>query len=233
MKQISKLILIIALFTAGCKSVTKSSGEKVNLFKGTIVYDVEVVQIVDSLYEKNKKALFGDEMYLTIFRNGDIQRKYNGASSKGYDLHYIDLEQNTVMEKYNNSDSLHTHSASAQNMVKLNSLRDDKQSLQVLDYDLQEVAIGAEAIDAKDNSRKYLTVKYWYADGLKIDETNYSNVNDDLWNYFINKSDGSLYLKYEIDYFTYKVIYTAKEILPNKFEKSKDKIGSDVPRIEN
>ncbi|PCJ67264.1 MAG: hypothetical protein COA58_02800 [Bacteroidetes bacterium] len=226
------LIGALLLATVGCKTVTTATGEKVDLFKGTIIYDVEVVQNVDTAFEKNKKALFGNEMYLTIFKNGDIQRKYNGASTKGYDLYYIDIKNNEVIEKYNNSDSLFVRNASTQNMVKLNDLRGSQEKLVILGYELKDLAIGAQAIDAKDNSRKYLTLKYWYAEDLRIDKSKYKDVNDELWNYFINKSDGSVFLKFEIDYFSYKVIYTAREIRPNKFEKLKEKMSEEAPRVK-
>ncbi|MGB1037597.1 MAG: hypothetical protein ACPGYY_03045 [Bacteroidia bacterium] len=225
-------VFVLVLFLGSCKTVTTAEGEKVDLFKGTIVYDVEVVQKVDTFFEKNKKALFGNEMVLTVFRNGDIQKVYNGASSKGYDLHYISLEDNVVIEKYNNNDSLYTHAASTQNISKINDLRGPKQEISILDHSLKEVAIAAQEAPTSHSSGNYLTIKYWYTDALKIDKTRYTNVNDDLWNYFINKSDGSLYLKYEIDYFTYKVIYTAKEILPNKFDKAKDKLGKEAPQVQ-
>lgn len=233
----SKLILCISLFMiftiTGCKSVTTASGEKVPLFKGTIIYDVEIVNQVDTSFVKNKKALFGTEMYLTVFRNGDIQRKYNGASINGYDLYYINIEENKVLEKYNNSDSLYVHSASEQNVKKVNNLKVNDDKVTVLDRELKSVAIAAQNAPSINSKGDYVTIKYWYDDALKIHKSKYGKVNDDLLNYFLNESDGSLYLKYEIDYFTYKVIYTAIEILPNKFEKEKEKINETVPQVED
>ena len=226
------IAIVLLLAAIGCKTVTTTSGEKVSLFKGTIVYDVAVEQTVDTAYQKNKKAFYGDEMYLTVFRNGNIQRKYNGTSTHGYDLHYIDIEKNTVLQKYNHSDSLYAHKASTQNVIKINNLRSNNEKTEVLGRELTQVAIGAESIDVKDKSRKYLTLKYWYADDVKIDKTKYTEVNDDLWNYFLNKSNGSIYLKYEIDYFTYKVTYTAKSIQPNKFVKTKEKRSEEAPVVE-
>lgn len=230
-KTISVLFLGL-LILGSCKTVTTADGQKVELFKGTIVYAVEVVQKVDTSFEKNKKALLGDEMVLTVFRNGDIQKVYNGASTQGYDLQYISLEDNVVIEKYNNSDSLYTHAASSQNISKINDLRGPKKELSILDHPLKEVAIAAQEAPTSLSSGNYLTIKYWYTEALRLDKTRYTNVNDDLWNYFVNKSDGSLYLKYEIDYFTYKVIYTAKEILPNKFDKAKDKLSEEAPKVQ-
>jgi hypothetical protein len=233
MKNILKLIaLAFLLVVAGCKTVDSAAGDKVKLFHGTIVYDVEVIQNTDTAFVKNKKGLYGTEMYLTVFKNGDIQRKYNGASSQGYDLYYIDVASNQILEKYNNSDSLYVHNAGTQNFIKLNDLRGSTDDLSILNYDLIDLSIGAQELDADASQRKYLTIQYWYADDIKIDKTKYTSVNDELWNYFINKSDGSLFLRYEIDYFTYKVVYTAKDIQPNKFERSKQKLGEEVPRIE-
>jgi hypothetical protein len=210
-----------ALLLLGCKSITTSEGEKVKPFAGTIIYDVKVEQKVDTTYEKNKKALFGNEMHLTVFRNGDIQRLYNGSSTEGYDMCYVDLEKNSVFEKYNNSDSLYTHSLHEQNISKLANLRMDDEEISVLNYKLDKVGISAQEAPSTTSTGRYLTIKYWYASDLKIDKSLYTGVNDDLWNYFMSKSDGAIYLKYEIDYFTYKVTYTAKEILPGKFEKAR------------
>ena len=233
MKKTFALFAVFAtILFAGCKTVSTAQGDKVKLFQGTIVYDVEVVQTTDTAFQKSKKELYGTEMYLTVFKNGDIQRKYNGASTNGYDLYYMDIASNEILEKYNNSDSIYVHNAGTQNIIKLNDLRGSKDELSVLNYSLTNLSIGAQELDPNANDRKYLTMKYWYADDIKIDKSKYSSINDELWNYFINKSDGSLFLKYEIDYFTYKVIYTAKNIQPNKFEKSKQKLGEEIPRIE-
>ena len=231
-KTLILTILFVSLCLVSCKTIESASGDKVKLFQGTIVYDVEVLQTLDTAFQKSKKELYGTEMYLTVFKNGDIQRKYNGASPKGYDLYYIDIANNEVLEKYNNSDSLYVHSAGTQDIIKLNDLRGTKDDLAVLNYDLINLSIGAQELDPNARDRKYLTIKYWYADDIKIDKTKYTSVNDELWNYFLNKSDGSLFLRYEIDYFTYKVIYTAKNIQPNKFEKSKQKLGEEIPRVE-
>ena len=227
------MIFLGILVLMGCRStLITSSGEEIKPFAGTIVYKVEVEQNVDTSYEKNKKALFGDQMSLTVFKNGDIQRTYNGASTKGYDLLYIDVEENQILEKYNNSDSLYVIDAIAPNMTKLNDLRVTNEKVELLNYPLKQVAIGAQELSTEGGMGKYLTIKYWYAEGLKVDKSKYAKVNKDLWAYFLNESDGSLYLKYEIDYFTYKVTYTAVDILPGEFKKSEDKIGKDVPRIE-
>lgn len=225
------LYIITALLLGGCKSVGTSQGEKQDYFQGTIVYDVEVVLSKVDTSAKTKKSMFGDEMYLTIFKNGDIQRKYNGTSPSGYDLHYIDIAEDVVMEKYNYSDTLFTHKASSQNIIKLNSLRKDNTATSILSYDLKDVSIGAQSLSSKGTSIAYLTIKYWYTDAIRVDKSKYENVNDDLWNYFMNESNGALYLKYEVDYFNYKVIYTAKEIKPNKYEKSKEKVSSESPRV--
>ena len=92
-------------------------------------------------------------------------------------------------------------------------------------------SIGAQSLSAKGNSIAYLTIKYWYTEALKVDKTQYVKINDDLWNYFMRESNGSLFLKYELDYFNYKVIYTAKEIKPNRYENYKEKVSTDSPRV--
>jgi hypothetical protein len=228
------VILVLVLSTiSSCKTVTTAAGEKVEPFKGTIVYDVEVIQTTDTLYEKNKKALFGNEMYLTIYKNGDIQRKYNGASNQGYDLQYLDVKQNELLVKFNYTDSLFVQKANIQNIKKLNDLRDPATSLNVMNYDLQELSVAAQQAPSANSVGKYLTIKYWYSDALHIDKSLYTNVNNDLWGYFMSKSDGSLFLKYEIDFFTYKVIYTAKEIRPGKYENAKEKMNETAPRVTN
>ncbi len=226
------VILILMMFIS-CKTVETSSGEKVKAFSGTIVYRVQVEQLTDTSYEKSKKAMYGDEMYLTVFKNGDIQRRYSGTSPSGYDLQYLDVEKKELLEKYNNSDSLYVHAATTKNIKKVSDLRSDKAGLNLLNYDLEEVAISAQETPSAVSAGRYLTIKYWYAPELKIDKTLYSTINEDLWSYFMNKSDGSIYLKYEIDYFTYKITYTAKEILPGKYERSKEKMSTEVPRVEN
>lgn len=223
----------VATLFAGCKTVKTASGEKVPLFKGTIIYDVMVENQVDTAFVKNKKDLFGTEMHLTVFRNGNIQRKYLGASINGYDLYYINIEENKVFEKYNNSDSLYVHSASDQNVKKVNNLKVNNNEVTVLDRELKSTAIAARNAPSINSTGDYVTIKYWYDNTLKIDKSKYGKVNNDLLNYFLNESDGSLYLKYEIDYFTYKVTYTAREILPNKFEKEKEKINETVPQVED
>ena len=228
-KHIIYFLILVAFM--GCKSQGTSQGGKQDYFKGTIIYDVEVVLSTTDTSAKAKKSFFGDEMYLTIFKNGDIQRKYNGNSPEGYDLYYVDLEENLVMEKYNNSDTLFTHKASTQNIIKLNSLSEDNLKRKVMEYDLKDVSIGAQSLSAKGNSIAYLTIKYWYTEALKVDKTQYVNINDDLWNYFLRESNGSLFLKYEVDYFNYKVIYTAKEIKPNRYENYKEKVSTDSPRV--
>jgi hypothetical protein len=225
------IISILILFLGGCKTLDKSTPEKQDYFKGTIIYDVEVVLSKTDTSAKAKKSFFGSEMYLTIFKNGDIQRKYNGNLPEGYDLYYVDLEENLVMEKYNNSDTLFTHKASTKNIIKLNSLREDNAKIKVMEYDLKDVSIGAQSLSAKGNSIAYLTIKYWYTEALKVDKTQYVNINDDLWNFFLRESNGSLFLKYEVDYFNYKVIYTAKEVKPNRYENYKEKVSTDSPRV--
>lgn len=231
--QLSILVFGILVLLYSCKTVQTESGEKVKAFQGTIVYDVKVEQKADTAFEKSKKGMFGEEMYLTVFKNGDLQRRYSGTSPNGYDLQYLDVEKNEVVQKYNNSDSLYVHAATTQNIQKVSDLRTDKDAQTVLNYNVKQVAITAQETPSAVSSGQFLTIKYWYPPELKIDKSLYSSVNEDLWSYFMNKSDGSIYLKYEIDYFTYKVTYTAKQILPGKFERSKEKISDEVPRVQD
>lgn len=226
------ILATVLLFMVGCKTLQTSTGAKVAPFKGTIVYDVEVINNSDEQQTKSKKDLYGTEMSLTVFKNGDLQRKYTTSSIDGYGIQYVDIENQKVIEKYNNSDSLFVHKAAIQNRNKLYDLRTTNEKQTVLDYELKDVSIGAEDI-ARNYEKTYLTVRYWYSDQLKVDKAVYANVNDDLWSYFMNKSDGSLFLKMEIDYFTHKVVYTAKEILSGEYDKSTKELLEIAPRIED
>jgi len=230
---ITVLCTIVLLLVSSCKSVQTSTGEKVKAFSGTIVYDVQVEQKSDTSFEKNKKDLFGTEMYFTVFKNGDLQRRYSGTSPSGYDLYYIDLEKKEVLEKYNNSDSLYVHSAGIQNIQKLADLRSENEEIKVLNYDLDQVSVTAQESPSSASKGRYLSIKYWYADDIKVDKSLYAGINDNMWSYFMNRSDGSIFLKYEIDYFTYKVTYTAKQILPGKYERTKEKMSEEVPRVQD
>lgn len=228
---VNYLFMLFVCTLSACKTMITSSETKVEAFKGTIVYKVEVVQKTDSNLSKNKKAVLGNEMYLTIFKNGDIQRKYNGASSMGYDLQYLDLENGKIIEKYNSSDSLFESKANIQNITKVYDLKLSDSKETILSYDLAELSVGAKEAATAQAIGNYLTIRYWYTDALKIDKTLYATVNNDLWSYFMYKSDGSIFLKYEVDYFTYKVVYTATEILPGKYEKYKEKLSDLAPRV--
>lgn len=227
----------IALFSfglmtlLGCKTVQTSSGEKVPLFHGTIIYDVTITEISDSKYTGNPKAKYGEEMHLTVFKNGDIQRKYIGADETGYDLTYLNLEQNTVLEKFNASDSLFVHSASKTDMIKLNELRNSDKPVKVLDRELSQVAIAAQQGSSQLTNGNYVSVNYWYDEQLKVDKSRYTGVNEELLNYFLEETNGSLYLKYELNYYTHKITFTAKEILRGKYEKEKEKLGEAAPRV--
>ena len=60
MNKINRIALVLLpLLVIGCKSLETSSGEKVASFKGTIVYDVEVINNTDELQTKTKKSLYG------------------------------------------------------------------------------------------------------------------------------------------------------------------------------
>jgi hypothetical protein len=227
------ILTTVLLFMVGCKTLQTTTGEKVAPFKGTIVYDVEVINNTDELQTKTNKALYGTEMHFTVFKNGDLQRKYNTTSKEGYDIQYLDVASQTVLEKYNNSDSLFVHQAVAQNQNKLYDLRTTDEKVSILSYELKDLSIGAEDIATRDKARTYLTIKYWYSEQLKVDKALYANVNDNLWSYFMNKSEGSLFLKMEVDYFTYKVVYTAKKIQPDKYDKSAEELLDTAIRVED
>lgn len=233
MKRTHSILISISLVLLGCKTLQTTTGEKVAPFRGTIVYDVEVINNSDEPQTKTKKALYGTEMYFTVFKNGDLQRKYNTTSKEGYDIKYIDVTEQTVLEKYNNSDSLFVHQAVAQNQNKLYDLSTTDEKVSILSYELKDLSIGAEDIATRYKTKTYLTIKYWYSELLKVDKVLYTNVNDDLWSYFMNKSNGSLFLKMEVDYFTHKIIYTAKEILPGKYDKSNEELLETATRVEN
>jgi hypothetical protein len=234
MNKINKIALVLLpLLVIGCKSLETSSGEKVAPFKGTIVYDVEVINNTDELQTKIKKALYGTEMHFTVFKNGDLQRKYNTTSKEGYDIQYLDVASQTILEKYNNSDSLFVHQAVAQNQNKLYDLRTTDEKVSILSYELKDLSIGAEDIATRYKAKTYLTIKYWYSEQLKVDKALYANVNDNLWSYFMNKSEGSLFLIMEVDYFTHKVVYTAKEIRPGKYDISAEELLDTAIRVED
>ena len=234
MNKPTNVIFLLVLFLSAlssCKTLTTSNGEKIKPFKGTIIYDVQVVQVVDTSYVGDKKYFFGDQMHLTVFRNGDIQRKYFNSSRLGYDLDYMDIKHNIYISKYNNSDSFYQENAKIANMAKVRDLPLSKESEKILSYDLKEIAIGAQETATPSVKGDFLSIRYWHTDEYKVDKLVYSKVNRDLWSYFMTNSDGSLCLKYEIDYFTYKVTYTAIEILPGKYEKYKEKMSADSPRV--
>jgi hypothetical protein len=233
MKITHSILISVSLVLLGCKTLHTTTGEKVAPFRGTIVYDIEVINNSDELQTNTKKALYGTEMYFTVFKNGDLQRKYNTTSKDGYDIKYIDVTEQIVLEKYNNSDSLFVHQAVAQNKNKLYDLRTTTEKISILSYELKDLSIGAEDIATRHKAKTYLTIKYWYSELLKVDKALYTNVNDDLWSYFMNKSNGSLFLKMEVDYFTHKVVYTAKEIRPGKYDKSNEELLETATRVEN
>jgi hypothetical protein len=232
MTKSTHIIFLLVLFIfASCKTLTTSNGEKIKPFKGTIIYDVQVVQLVDTTYVRDKTDFFGDQMHLTVFRNGDIQRKFFNASRLGYDLTYLDIKNKLDVTKYNHSDTLYEKSSNSSNMTKVKGIPLSMTTEKILSYDLTEIAIGAKEIATPSVKGDFLSIRYWHTDEYKVDKLVYSKVNRDLWSYFMTNSDGSLCLKYEIDYFTYKVTYTAIEILPGKYEKYKEKMSADSPRV--
>lgn len=232
MKNITLCLTILLGIAQGCKTIVTKEGEKIKPFTGTILYDVKVEQKSDSSFEKDKQALYGTEMHLTVFKNGNLQRQYIGAAPTGFAMHYIDIKNQEILKKYNSSDSLYVYPCSIQNIRKIGDLRGEKIAQTVINYELNQIAITAQEAPSRLNAGRYLTIKYWYTDALKIDKTNYQGVNDDLVGYFLNQADGSIYLKYEIDYFTYKVTYTAKELLPGTYEKTKELL-EEAPKVSN
>jgi hypothetical protein len=229
--NIFNVAMLLVFTLSSCKTLTTSSGEKIKPFRGTIVYDVQVIQIVDTMYIGDKTDFFGKEMHLTVFKNGNIQRKYFNASRLGYDLTYLDLKNNLFYTKYNHLDSLYGTDAGVTNIVNLKELPASKTTQKILSYDVKEIAIGGKEVATSLTKGDYLGIKYSYADAFKIDKIAYKNSNLDLWSFLMNKSDGSLSLRYEIDYYTYKVTYTATEILPGKYEKYKEKMSVESPRV--
>ncbi|NNJ56083.1 MAG: hypothetical protein HKP14_08120 [Bacteroidia bacterium] len=210
--------LMLVVLVSSCSLFKKSAKKDIPLFSGSIVYTIEIVKLDGSEdLAKGKRDLFGNEMVLTIHPNGDIERKYNGTSISGYESYYIDLQNNKVKETYKAKDTIFVRDASIETLVKLNDLRTSKDSsVEVLGMECEDISLAAEELDLTGIEKKYVTLRYWYSPTLKIDASLYENVNDQMLSYLLSKSNGSIFLKYELNYVTHKVIYTAKQIVPSE-----------------
>lgn len=214
-----KLTYLLLIVLSSCSLFKKTGSTKdVPLFSGSIVYNIEIVKLDDSKnVASGKRDLYGNEMVLTVHPNGDIERKYNGTTLSGYESYYIDLQNNKVKETYKATDTVFVRDASIQTLVKLNDLRTSNDStVEVLGMKCENISLAAEEIDLHGINKKYVTLRYWYSSNLKIDASLYKNVNDQMLSYLLSKSKGSLFLKYELNYVTHKIIYTAKQVIPNE-----------------
>lgn len=211
---------------SACSSIKNTSEPSRKMFTGTILYDVQINSILkDSTLIKTKKSKYGNEMSLTFFKNGDILRKYNGASPEGFNEYYINVGEELILEHSPASDTIIEFNATQENIKKLNSLRDNDTAVSVLEFTCDEIAFTAEEIDKQTHAKKYLTVKYWYSDQVRVDYTNYTSINTDLWAYLLKQSNGGIFLKYEINYFDYSVVFTAKEIRKKDFFEDDAAVG--------
>jgi hypothetical protein len=221
-KMIRKSGLLIIVFTvllAGCSTQNMASKPAKKPFYGTIVYDVtiETLKNADNQLLKNKKGIYGNEMTLTFFENGNILRKYNGTQPNEFSEYFVNLSDNQIIEHSVELDSTLVFSANQQNVRKLNSLRLSKDSLSVLGYPCKEIGISVEEVDLATYEKRYLTLNYWYSNQIRVDKARYNTINADLWSFLFNESDGGIFLKYEKNYYDFKVTYTAKEIRKKDF----------------
>ncbi len=208
------LLIVFVTATLFSCNIFKRQPKPSDFFTGTIVYNVEVkTSNLTTEAVKSKRDLLGTKMTLTVFENGDIQRVYDGSVNSGYEAEYINLNENTILQKYKSNDSIYTHSASTQNMVKISDVRiPESTPVSVLDMTCKTQAIGVQEIEPSDKKRTYLTLFYSYNEAIRVDKFKYSKVNDDLWAYFMSENDGALFLKFVQDYSTHKVVYTAIKI---------------------
>ena len=215
--KLTYLLLILVISSCSLFKKTGTQNE-VPLFTGSIIYNIEIVRLDDAEdISKGKRDLYGNQMVLTIHPNGDLERTYNGTSPTGYESYYIDLQNNKVKETYKAKDTVFVRDASIETLVKLNDLRTTNDTVvEVLGMECKDISISAEEVDFTRIAKKYLTLRYWYSPTLKIDASKYKNVNDQMLSYLLSKSKGSIFLKYELHYVTHKVIYTAKQIVPNE-----------------
>jgi hypothetical protein len=211
-------VISVLLILSSCSLFKKKSTEQADYFTGTIVYDVQVVKVKpDYSRMEYQTGKYGNEMTLTIFENGDIQRKYAGTATQGYKSIYLDLEKNEINGQYNFSDSVYYYQASERDLFKLSDAKTDAQSDSILGYATDQLAMVAEEPSFNGGPRDQLVVKYWYNNSLKLNSDLYEDVSAGLWNYYTNKSE-AVYLKMELNYFDFKVIYTAKEINKGIYE---------------
>ncbi len=200
-------ILALCIIAIGCKS-SKLAQNNNNSFVGKIVYDIIVEGDSQNIEDiQRAKELYGNTLELSIFENGDILMNYNG-SPKGYDLSYIDVNENELTEKFNSSDTLYVRPASKQNVKKLTDIRQNDKTIDVLNHECKAVSLSAE----DQESKQYLTIKYWYSNDYKVDATRYSSINEDLMGYLFQKSNGGIFLRKEISYSGYSITFVAKEI---------------------
>ena len=199
--------------------ILKKQNRQQDFFTGTIVYNVEVLtNDLNTQDVKFKRDLLGYKMTLTVFENGDIQRVYDGSVNFGYEAEYINVIENTVLQKFKSNDSIYSRNASTENMVKISDVRLPQSiPVSVLDLKCETKAIGVQEIEPIDKKRTYLTLYYSYNETIKLDKTKYTKINDDLWAYFMDESNGAIFLKFEQDYATYKIVYTAIQIQKGVF----------------
>lgn len=221
MKQLAKntsFILVALILLASCRLFKKNTSTP-NFFVGSIKYDVLITAIDQPSSDmKTKIDLLGSKMILTVYPNGDIQKTYKGSTSFGYEAEYLKLDKNLVFQKYNSSDSILSRDAANENMIKISDVRvDGNEVVTVLGMPCQTTAIGIQEISSIDKKRSYATLYYSYNDSISIDKTKYAQVNDNLWAYLLDESNGAIFLKYELLYSTYKVTYTATKIAPGEY----------------
>jgi hypothetical protein len=217
--SIKYFTIVVSLLVLSSCQVLKQNKKQENYFSGSIEYDVAVIPHDLTTQDfKSKKDLLGTKMILTIYPNGDLQRVYKGSTNFGYQASYIQLDENLVIEKFISKDSIIQRDASQENMVKISDVRvSNTEPITILDLPCKTTAVGVQETDVIDKKRLYLTLYCSYNESLKLDKKKYSDVHEDLWSYFMNKNDGALFLKYELDYATYKVVYTATRIAPQEY----------------
>lgn len=224
----TQVSFILAVLLSACNTPKNALEPAKKPFYGTIVYDVAIEPLVksDTSLLRTKRNTFGNEMILTFYENGNIFRRYNGAQPDGFSEYYVDISQNRILEHSIKQDTTLMFSANQENARKLNGLRLSKDTLTILGYTCKEIGIAAEEVDLISHEKKYLTLNYWYSNQIKVDKHRYSAVTADLWSFLFNESDGGIFLKYEKNYFDYKVIYTAKEIRKKDFLEEEN-LGND------
>lgn len=209
-----KLLALLGLL-ASCSTPKTITGEKA--FYGTIVYDV----IIEGGKENQTRmdvahGEFGDELTLSIFKNGDILSNYSGNDNR-IDLMYLDLEQRQYLTKYNGSDTLYYTPLATGNMVKLSDVREDKKLKEsIAGYDCQLNGYYVENVKRNSAYMRYMTLSYWYSNDLVVDQRRYKGVEEDLLGFLFSEADGAIFLKKELNYYSFKVTLKAREVLPGE-----------------